>query len=75
MESDFQQLAHKIQQLADLTQSLRQENAHYKLHIKSLTEEKDALTSKIEEASVRINRLLDQLPSDIVEEEKNEETA
>lgn len=72
MDSEFQQLSLKIAQLAELTQSLRLENASFRAEIKSLSEEKEALTTKMEQASQRIVHLLDQLPTVIVEEEKEE---
>lgn len=72
MDSEFQLLSQKINQLAELAQSLRQENATFRAQIKSLTEEKTILTAKMEEASQRVIQLLDQLPTTIVEEEKEE---
>lgn len=72
MESEFQQLSQKIARLAELAQTLRLENATFRAQIKSLTEEKEALTANIEQASQRIIHLLDQLPTAVVEEEKEE---
>lgn len=72
MDSEFQQLSLKIAQLAELAQSLRLENAAFRAEVKSLSEEKEALTTKMNQASQRIAHLLDQLPTAIVEEEKEE---
>lgn len=73
MDSEFQLLSQKIAKLAELAQSLRQENATFRAQIKALTEEKAVLTTKMDETSQRIAHLLEQLPTAFVEEQEEKE--
>lgn len=77
MVSEFHQLSEKIAQLAELTQSLRRENAELRLSLASLTAENAELASRMDEASRRITALLDMIPASgaPVPSEQNEEVA
>ena len=77
MVSEFHQLSEKIAQLAELTQSLRRENAELRLSLASLTAENAELASRMDEASRRITALLDMIPAPAspVPSEQNEEVA
>ena len=72
MVSEFHQLSEKIVQLAELTQSLRRENADLRLTVASLTTENADLAKRIEEAYRRVSALLDKIP---MPDEQSEETA
>jgi FtsZ-binding cell division protein ZapB len=72
MISDFHQLSDKIGQLAELTNSLRRENADLRLTVASLSAENADLARRIEEAYQRVSALLDKIPEPA---ERNEETA
>ena len=72
MISDFHQLSEKIVKLAELTQSLRRENADLRLTLASLTAENADLAKRIEEAYKRVSALLDKIPA---ADEKDEEAA
>jgi regulator of replication initiation timing len=63
MLSDFHQLSEKIASLAELTKSLRRENADLRLELASLASENTDLKQRIDEASRRVAALLDQIPS------------
>ena len=72
MISDFHQLSEKIVKLAELSHSLRRENAELRLTVASLTAENADLAKRIEEAYKRVSALLDKIP---VSGEQNEEAA
>lgn len=72
MISEFHQLSEKISQLAELTQSLRRENADLRMSIAALGAENAELLGRIEEAYQRVAALLEKLPA---AEEPNEEAA
>ncbi len=72
MVSEFHQLSEKIVQLAELTQSLRRENADLRLTVASLNTENADLAKRIEEAYRRVSALLDKIP---MPDEQSEETA
>lgn len=71
MITDFHNLSEKIGQLADLTQSLRSENADLRLKAVALAAENAELTRRMQEAHDRVAALLEQIPA----QEKDEETA
>lgn len=73
MISDFHQLSEKVSQLAELTQSLRRENADLRLTLAALSEENKDLAKRIEEAYQRVSALLDKIPSG--GDEQDEEAA
>ena len=72
MISDIHQLSEKVGQLAELTQSLRRENADLRLIVAALSEENKDLTKRIEEAYQRVAALLDKIPCG---DEQKEEAA
>jgi cell division protein ZapB len=63
MSSEFQQLSDKITLLAEMTQSLRLENAGLRLHVSELTNENAELTRRIEDAHQRVVAVLEKLPA------------
>jgi cell division protein ZapB len=62
MNSDFQQLSKKIDQLAELTKTLRQENAALRLQLTASGADVAACREKMHQAEQRIMALLAQLP-------------
>jgi len=64
MISEFQDLSDKINRLAELTQSLRRENAELRKFNKSLHEQNVAFMARLDEAQHRVRALLAQLPGD-----------
>ncbi len=77
MSSEFLQLAEKVTQLAQLAQSLREENAELRRKVKLLSEDNATLNARVDEAYQRVAAVLSQLP--VAEEETtapaNEEAA
>jgi FtsZ-binding cell division protein ZapB len=71
MTSEFHLLSEKINQLAELTQSLRRENADLRLNTAAVAAENADLSKRMQEAYKRISALLEKIPSP----EQNEETA
>lgn len=63
MISEFHQLSEKILQLAELTQSLRRENADLRLNAAALLSENADLTQRIYEAHQRMAALLEKMPA------------
>lgn len=59
MISEFHSLSEKVGRLAQLTQTLRQENADLRLQVTSLSNDKAALLRRMEEAHGRIAALLE----------------
>lgn len=62
MISDFDQLSEKIRQLAELTQSLRRENADLRLQASALAAENIELAQRMQQAHQRVSRLLETIP-------------
>lgn len=62
MNSEFQQLALKVSQLASLTKSMRAENAELRLRIAELTSENSDLAARIQQAHDRVTDILQNLP-------------
>ncbi|ABR90929.1 Uncharacterized conserved protein [Janthinobacterium sp. Marseille] len=71
MITDFHNLSAKIGQLADLTQSLRSENADLRIKSAALAAENAELTRRMQEAHERVAALLAKIPA----QEQDEETA
>ncbi|MBF8178415.1 MULTISPECIES: DUF904 domain-containing protein [Oxalobacteraceae] len=71
MITDFHNLSAKISQLADLTQSLRSENADLRIKSAALAAENAELTRRMQEAHERVAALLAKIPT----QEQDEETA
>lgn len=63
MISEFQDLSDKITRLAELTQSLRHENAQLRQSNKLLSDENVAFMERLTEAQRRVEALLAQLPA------------
>lgn len=63
MSSEFQQLSDKIALLAEMTQSLRLENAGLRLHVSELANENAELARRIEDAHQRVVAVLGTLPA------------
>ena len=62
MISEFHQLSEKIDQLAELAQSLRRENADLRMNMATLTAENADLSRRMQEAHQRISVLLEKMP-------------
>lgn len=69
MISDFHDLSGKISQLAELTQSLRSENADLRIRYAALTVENADLTRRMQEAHERVSALLEKIPAAEQDEE------
>lgn len=69
MISDFHHLFEKIVQLAELTQSLRSENAALRLKSVALAAENAELANRMQEAHERVTALLKKIPSTEHDEE------
>jgi cell division protein ZapB len=63
MISEFQDLSDKIDRLAELTQSLRRENAQLRQTNKWLHDENVGFLYRLSEAQRRVEALLAQLPA------------
>lgn len=68
MNSEFLLLSEKITQLAELTQSLRRENAQLRLSVATLSADNADLAARMQEAHRRITQLLAKLPVEQDEE-------
>ncbi|AVR98295.1 hypothetical protein [Pseudoduganella armeniaca] len=77
MISDFQELADKIEQLAELTHSLRRENAQLRQANAALVAENISYQRRLGEAHQRVSALLDKItppaPAEQAEEAVKEE--
>ena len=62
MISEFQELSTKIDQLAELTQALRRENAALRLAHAAVCAENAVYVEKMAEAQQRVQALLEQIP-------------
>jgi cell division protein ZapB len=74
MISDFKHLLEKIQQLADLSSSLRRENADLRHHAVALQADNDALAQRMREAHERVQAIMQRLPPEDVPAVDPEET-
>jgi uncharacterized protein (TIGR02449 family) len=63
MISEFQDLSDKISRLAEMTESLRRENAQLRQSNKLLSEENAAYLQRLAQAQQRVEALLGQLPA------------
>ncbi|GJJ04075.1 hypothetical protein RugamoR64_46130 [Duganella rhizosphaerae] len=73
MISDFQELSDKIDQLAEMTQALRRENAQLRQANAALVVENMGYQRKLSEAAGRVEALLEKIPAldgDAEEEEQ-----
>jgi len=62
MISDFQELSDKIDQLAEMTQALRRENAQLRQANAALVVENLGYQKRLAEAATRVEALLEQVP-------------
>lgn len=62
MISEFHSLSEKIDQLAELAQSLRRENAELRLNVAAASAENADLSRRMQEAYKRIAALLEKIP-------------
>ena len=62
MNSEYHQLSEKINQLAELAQSLRRENADLRLSAAALVAENADLSRRIQSAHQRVSALLEKIP-------------
>ena len=67
MISEFHDLSVKIDRLAELTQSLRRENAHLRQSNALLSAENVAFMDRLGEAQRRVEALLAKLPAEPVQ--------
>lgn len=74
MISDFDTLSEKIGQLAELTQSLRSENAELRIKSAALAADNADLARRMQEAHERVSLLLEKIPAP-EQNEKNEAAA
>jgi cell division protein ZapB len=63
MISDFHDLSEKIDQLAELAQSLRGENAELRARSMALEAENAEMARRMQEAHERISALLEKMPA------------
>jgi len=63
MDEEIKALEAKLTQLVSAVSSLRQENSEIKPSVEKLQEENRVLKAKINEATMKIENLLGQLPS------------
>lgn len=76
MISDFSQLSQKISQLAELTVSLRRENAELRQYAVSLGAENAELHRRMQQAHARVSALMERLPAEPqIEQHDAEESA
>ncbi|MDB5777297.1 MAG: domain containing protein [Herbaspirillum sp.] len=69
MIPEFNSLSEKIARLAALAHALRQENADLRLQMTSLSNDKEALSRRMDEAQRRVAALLEKLPELLPEQE------
>ena len=62
MVSEFSSLLDKVRQLAELSASLRRENAELRASLATLTEDNSRLASRMKEAHDRVAALIDAMP-------------
>ncbi|MES2118134.1 MAG: hypothetical protein V4578_23410 [Pseudomonadota bacterium] len=63
MISEFQELSDKIDQLAEMTQALRRENAQLRQANAALVVENIGYQRRLSEAHSRVSALLEQIPA------------
>jgi outer membrane murein-binding lipoprotein Lpp len=62
MNSEFQQLAQKVDQLAQLAKTMRAENTELRLKVAELTSENSIMATRIQQAHDRVTDILEKLP-------------
>lgn len=73
MIADFQELSDKIDQLAEMTNALRRENAQLRQANAALVVENMGYQRRLSEAASRVEALLEHVPSLIPEAPEDEE--
>lgn len=68
MVSEFNELAEKVERLAQMASALRRENAELRLEVAALGNENAELARRMEIASQRVTALLERLPVSVKEE-------
>ena len=63
MEADLKALEEKLTHLISLCGNLREENTHLKVELTSLKSDTDILRTNMQEASKRIEALMESLPT------------
>ncbi len=63
MISDFHHLSEKVSELAELSRSLRRENAELRAAMAELSTENGNISQRMQEAHRRISGLLEQMPA------------
>ena len=63
MLEEFDQLAAKVSELAHLVQSLRAENQQLRAQLATATGELEAMRVRVDEASRRLDGLMERLPT------------
>ncbi len=62
MLEDFDTLARKVAELAQLAQSLRTENQQLRAQLAAASAELDTMRSRVEQATRRLDAMLERLP-------------
>jgi len=62
MNSEFHQLAQKVEQLAALAKTMRTENTELRLKVAELASTNTDLASRIQQAHERVSVMLEKLP-------------
>ena len=70
MTSDFESLAEKIDQLAELTMALRRENAELRIRNAELVSEQSVMNERLRQARERVAGLISTLPVAVMQEEE-----
>ncbi len=65
MHAELDTLEAKIRQVAELSQTLRQENIALRQQLLTAQQDNKQLTTRLDAAKVRLNALLDTLPEDV----------
>lgn len=70
MISDFELLSEKVAMLAELTHTLRSENASLRNDVALLATQKAEMQQRMQQASDRVSALLALLPAEVVNDEE-----
>ncbi|MDL2283704.1 DUF904 domain-containing protein [Oxalobacter sp. OttesenSCG-928-P03] len=70
MTFDFESLAEKINQLAELTMVLRRENAELRIRNAELVSEQSVMNERLRQARERVAGLISTLPVAVTQEEE-----
>jgi cell division protein ZapB len=65
MHAELDTLEAKIRQVAELCQSLRQDNIALRQQLRAAQQDNKQLTTRLEAAKTRLQALLDTLPEDV----------